>query len=542
MSGAEDADLSNSRKIKAPFSAHNPIPTIQHYREEKQQRAEEAGIPTPREEKQGLKERYQAWKEGKEEDSTPNGEQEQPPDGQAVYPTTNENIPDDTPPEAPQEQQDDQPPADGQQQQKEQQSLEAHDAASSTSPDESEEDDEEAARNRVGEIEDTSQSHVQHTDPKTKRKEMKKRAKKSKGDRAEREVTDPVTHLPVEIHDFTSKDLKAVPANEAPPRAEGDLGDEGDLKRAEREQREAHEGMEKVFPPPSFEAVRMKMSQIEHTALLIGIGCVLVLMSVLVLVERFYRVGERLERKMFNENADGKMISSIVLLLFGAGSGGVVIWGIRDWADKRIEDIWESEIWEAERHEGKKRARSGAPESTQWLNSLLASVWPLINPDLFVSLADTLEDVMQASLPKLVRMVSVENIGQGSEALRILGMRWLPHGAAARSVTSDGELKKADTNKPSESDRSVPEEGQVESSDNPNDDDQQAKESREKRRQDETSNEQIAEGMEAETGDFVNLEVAFAYRARATSTKGKFAGLRKYVGYLNVFPTSLIHY
>lgn len=532
MSGTEDADLSNSRKIKAPFSAHNPIPTIQHYREEKQQRAEEAGIPTPGEEKQGLKERYQAWKEGKEEDSMPYGQQRQAPDGQAVYPTTNENIPDGTPPEDSRAQappQDEEPEADGPQKQKEQQSLEEHDAASSTSPDESEDDEEDAARNQVGEIEDTSQSHVQHADPKTKRKEMQKRNKKSKGDRAERQVTDPVTHLPITIHDFTSRDLKAVPANEIPPRPEGDLGDEGDLKRAEQEQREAHEGMEKVFPPPSFDAVRMKVGQIEHTALLIGIGCVLVLMAVLVVVERFYRVGERLERKIFSENADGKMISSIVLLLFGAGSGGVVIWGIRDWADKRIEDIWESEIWEAERHEGKKAAKSGAPESTQWLNSLLASVWPLINPDLFVSLADTLEDVMQASLPKLVRMVSVDDIGQGSEAIRILGMRWLPHGAAARSVTSDGELKRADTNKPSESDRSVPGEGQLQSSDNPNDDDQQAKESREKRRQDQTSNEQIAEGMEAETGDFVNMEVAFAYRARATSMKGKFAGLRKYV-------------
>ncbi len=33
---------------------------------------------------------------------------------------------------------------------------------------------------------------------------------------------------------------------------------------------------------------------------------------------------------------------------------------------------------------------------------------------------------MQASLPKLVRMVSVEDLGQGSESFRILGVRWLP--------------------------------------------------------------------------------------------------------------------
>lgn len=523
MSGTEDADTSNLRKVKAPFSAHNPIPTIQHFRQEKQHRAEEAGVPSPGEEKQGLREKYQEWKEGKEAEHAGDGQKRPGLDGQMVYPTRNENIPDGGPPG------DEKPKEDGQPQPSEEQQQkpdEDHDAASSTSPDETEEDEEDAARNQVGEIEDTSQHHAEASDPRTRQRNMKKRNKK--GDRAEREVTDPVTHLPITIHDFTSKDLKAVPENEIPPRPEGDLGDEGDLGRAKREQADAHEGMEKVFPPPSFDAVRLKMGQIEHTALLIGIGCVLVLMAFLVILERFYRIGERLERKLFSENADGKMISSIVLLLFGAGSGGVVIWGIRDWADKRIEDIWESEVWEAERHEGKKRAKSGMPESTQWLNSLLASVWPLINPDLFTSLADTLEDVMQASLPKFVRMVSVEDIGQGSEALRILGMRWLPHGAAARSVTSGGDLKKPDQSKPTENDRGDPDEGQVESQDKPqdNNNNKEANESGEKKQQDGSTDQNIAEGMEAETGDFVNIEVAFAYRARATSTKGKFAGLR----------------
>jgi hypothetical protein len=34
------------------------------------------------------------------------------------------------------------------------------------------------------------------------------------------------------------------------------------------------------------------------------------------------------------------------------------------------------------------------PESTQWLNSLLSSVWPLVNPELFTSLADMLKRMM----------------------------------------------------------------------------------------------------------------------------------------------------
>ena len=62
------------------------------------------------------------------------------------------------------------------------------------------------------------------------------------------------------------------------------------------------------------------------------------------------------------------MFSSIILLLSGALSGGIVIWAVRGWADRRME-----EVWEVERHEGKKKAKSRVPESAQWLNSMLAS-------------------------------------------------------------------------------------------------------------------------------------------------------------------------
>jgi Ca2+-dependent lipid-binding protein len=108
------------------------------------------------------------------------------------------------------------------------------------------------------------------------------------------------------------------------------------------------------------------------------------------------------------------------------------------------------------------------------------------------------QDVMQASLPSMVRMVAVEDIGQGSEALRILGIRWLPTGAAARSVSSDGKLK---TPKEEKDDRTV-QDGQ-----------EQLK------RQD---------TMEAEEGDFVNVEVAFAYRpstGRGIKSRAKHAHL-----------------
>jgi Ca2+-dependent lipid-binding protein len=121
---------------------------------------------------------------------------------------------------------------------------------------------------------------------------------------------------------------------------------------------------------------------------------------------------------------------------------------------------------------------------------------------------------MQASLPRLVRMVSVEDIGQGSESIRILGIKWLPTGAAARSVTSDGKLQKSSGNEPSKSDRSVPGQGEIEDDQNENDQKDDSK-PHDERQQDEQENQNIAEGMEAEEGEFVNMEIAFAYRARA---------------------------
>ena len=113
---------------------------------------------------------------------------------------------------------------------------------------------------------------------------------------------------------------------------------------------------------------------------------------------------------------------------------------------------------------------------------------------------------MQASLPKMVRMVSVDDIGQGSEALRILGVRWLPTGAAARSVSEDGKLQDANKEK---NDRSVPGEGQIEQRSETKTQDDQSPE----------TVDNIAQGMEAEEGDFINMEIAFAYRP-STGRKG----------------------
>ncbi|KAK3934144.1 hypothetical protein QBC46DRAFT_414188 [Diplogelasinospora grovesii] len=125
---------------------------------------------------------------------------------------------------------------------------------------------------------------------------------------------------------------------------------------------------------------------------------------------------------------------------------------------------------------------------------------------------------MQASLARVVRMVSVDDLGQGSEAIRILGVKWLPSGAARQSVDAQGNPRPA-----KENDRAAPGEGQIDNADNSKRGDGQDNNmgggsSRAAGGDEQTQQEQemMREGMEAEEGDFVNVELGFAYRARSS--------------------------
>lgn len=66
------------------------------------------------------------------------------------------------------------------------------------------------------------------------------------------------------------------------------------------------------------------------------------------------------------------------------------------------------------------------PESTEWLNALFAVVWPLVDPAMFASVIDMVEDIMQASLPKFVDAVRISDFGLGDNPFRIVAMRGLP--------------------------------------------------------------------------------------------------------------------
>ncbi|KAL1643447.1 hypothetical protein SLS58_004805 [Diplodia intermedia] len=476
MDARDDTELSR-RDYKAPYTTHHPVPTIGRYREEKAQREAQYASPTSGQDDSGWTERAadtaKAYWKGEKHQASPSDSSA----GAQPYPSHNKNLVEREDGQSlPKHQGQDEEPMDS-----------AHDPAARK--------DGEGG----GDVaEDTSEDTMATKDAKERRKLMKKKG----DDPTKRTVTDPVTHLPITIHDFTKNDLKTAPQNEpaagthrrtatgtsAKEKSEDDLRDEATDSQA------YHSGMEMLFPPPDFDNIRVELGSIYKTAATVGLSLVVGLTSLLLALARFFiRSDFRLQ------------VASPVILLATAGTGAAIIWAMRDWIDKKVANLWDDETWEAERQRGKELAKAEMPESTQWLNSLLASIWPLVNPDLFTSLVDTLEDVMQASLPKVVRMVSVDDLGQGSESVRILGVRWLPTGAAGMSVSQSGKLKGNGDSK--HSDRTVSNEGETESIQ----DDEGKKEKSPDKLQE---NENIGEGMEAEEGDFVNVEIAFSYRAR----------------------------
>ncbi|KAI1811716.1 C2 domain-containing protein [Poronia punctata] len=82
--------------------------------------------------------------------------------------------------------------------------------------------------------------------------------------------------------------------------------------------------------------------------------------------------------------------------------------------------------WSSEQKRGETAVVNLIPESVEWMNSLLGIVWGLVNPDMFASVADMLEDVMQASVPGIIENVKVADISQGNNPVRILSLRALP--------------------------------------------------------------------------------------------------------------------
>ena len=323
----------------------------------------------------------------------------------------------------------------------------------------------------------------------------------------EREVTDPITHLPVMIRDFTSQELKNalenIPLTGSQQLRSSDVGKLKSKIQSDRpmEGGESHATIERSFAP-GHEYAKTEFIRAFRFAVNTGMGVVLLIIGLIFFFVHLFNLSKELSsssevcRRPHANAVLATMILEAIVFVFG-------IWGFRRWVEIKVDSFWANEERRSGRQSEKEKTDACIPESAQWLNSLLASIWPLVNPDLFAGLANTLEDAMQASLPKLVNMINVEDLGQGSEAPRILWVRWIPSDANGRSVTGSKKFhEEGDSHGSTEYEEK-------------NSHQQNEKPSQYTKDEPQREHEQdLMKIVEAEEGDFVSLEVAFAYRAR----------------------------
>lgn len=362
MSGNDYEEEETRKRYGQPFTSKHPVPTVKKYREEVQQRQEASTIERDEESTDDKVRRAYDTAKG-----ILTGDEQQSKED--PYPSANRNLPD-----SPKDK-------DGQSN-----GVKAGEPKHDE-PDQANEDPSKAKEKKEQRQKDdhsATQDAIEETDPRKKRKAMKKNKRTDGG----REVTDPVTHLPIVIYDSTPKDLKRTkenyPAFGSTARTmtglSGASKDEFQLDDEQNEAQRVHDGTQKLFPPPSYDDAKKELVSIHRLGFTVGLG--LVAASAVVAVVAAQLVG----------NSDSAWRSPIIIasLLTAAGSFAAVQF-VQGWMGKKVEDLWEDEIWDASRSREEQTHEEDhiLPESVAWMNSLLTSVWPLINPDLFTSLADS---------------------------------------------------------------------------------------------------------------------------------------------------------
>jgi Ca2+-dependent lipid-binding protein len=146
----------------------------------------------------------------------------------------------------------------------------------------------------------------------------------------------------------------------------------------------------------------------------------------------------------------GGGLKGVIASLF---AGLIVASGLHLWL-RNIQDHANAVNWDAERQRAIAATESLVPESVEWMNTLVGIIWKLINPEMFSAMADTLEDVMQASVPPaLIHNVKVSSIGLGDESFKILSLRSLPSAegdSTAKDKANNNEISQEDKDKKKE--------------------------------------------------------------------------------------------
>lgn len=200
---------------------------------------------------------------------------------------------------------------------------------------------------------DTSQVESSATDPKAKRKQMKYRQVST----TERQVTDPVTHLPISIRDFSDADLKEV--RRLRDGEEKELQDDGGVEPGSGEEYEAavkrsqshHDGMKQQFPSPDFQWARDSLAAVYSRAVLYGLGSLLFIFCLWVVLYLFAPTPKASEQSGVRSSLNVRNIwvsgSSVISLILAT----ITVSVISGWVQNKARRVWEDSLWEAQRRQ-----------------------------------------------------------------------------------------------------------------------------------------------------------------------------------------------
>ena len=222
---------------------------------------------------------------------------------------------------------------------------------------------------------------AQTTNSTPKGSKIRKLLHLNRNDRAEREVTDPVTHLPTQIHDFTEKDLNGVIEKgyvDAPRAIQKNYKRTSHEKSAISEQALAE--TLSLFPPPNHQNLKEDVTVAIRRSMN-ALGLLFAVAGALLAAWMTYAV---------EVTGASRSATAVVFMLIAVLTSCSML-VLRHWAMSKAFEAIDLRIWDTERSQGKEVMKNRTPETSEWLNSTLYSLWPMVNPNIFKNLSDMLE-------------------------------------------------------------------------------------------------------------------------------------------------------
>jgi len=196
-------------------------------------------------------------------------------------------------------------------------------------------------------------------------------------------------------------------------------------------------------------------------------------------------------------------------LILGTGVGG---WTLTHLASRKLEKELLSVRMEMERQRGEENSPPYG-ESAEWLNAAIACIWKQIDPAMFISVSDMIEDIMQQSLPGFISAVKISDLGIGDNPFRFVALRGLPDMQGDKEYPREEWIHQG---KPEEASAANPQGTPATA--------EQAAPPGNKPLSPEEDQDGDGIADEDESGDFLNYEVSFSYSSRPGSdekTKSK---------------------